>query len=105
MSDRKNPPVLCRRRARHFPRHAQAAPSFLGELHASLSARLRELRIERGYSRKALAEVVGLSVQRVQEHECSVRRIRPDELLEYALRLNVRPLSFFVRPSGTDARS
>ena len=105
MPDVKSARNPCRGRAMGYPRSARSASSGVEELHASLGARLRELRIERGVSRYAMARAVGLPLHRVQEHECGVRRIEPDKLLAYALCLGVRALSFFVPPRKPDARA
>ena len=100
MSDFETLSRPCRRRALRYPRSAGPAVSCLGELNASLGIRLRELRVERGVSRTAIARAVGLTPRHVQEHECGVRRIASDKLISYAACLGVGAISLFARPAG-----
>ena len=79
-------------------------PSCSDPLSEVLGRRLRWLRVERGWSRKQVAERLRVPVEHVQGHERGSRRMEPRELAAYARLLRVRISDFFKEPptKGTD---
>jgi ribosome-binding protein aMBF1 (putative translation factor) len=57
--------------------------------------RLRWLRVERGWSRKEVAERLRMSVEHIEGHERGTRRMEPRDLSAYARLFHVRIIDFF----------
>ena len=70
-------------------------------LDVHLGARLRFLRIARGYSREEMARLVGITVGDLRDQERGMKRIRAQLLVKYAELLEVRLSRFFA---DVDAR-
>ncbi|HEV8028653.1 MAG TPA: helix-turn-helix transcriptional regulator [Stellaceae bacterium] len=65
-------------------------------LDVHLGARLRLLRIARGFSREEMAGLVGITVRDLRDQERGAKRIRAKHLVEYAEFLEVRLSRFFA---------
>jgi transcriptional regulator with XRE-family HTH domain len=60
-----------------------------------ISARLRQLRTSRGFTQKALADVVGITPQQVQKYEHARNRVSASMLYGLARALGVPLWAFF----------
>jgi ribosome-binding protein aMBF1 (putative translation factor) len=78
------------------------SPSRCDPFSEVLGRRLRWLRVERGWSRKQVAERLRVSVEHVQGHERGTRRMEPREFAAYARLLRVRISDFFKEPLTKD---
>jgi transcriptional regulator with XRE-family HTH domain len=63
-----------------------------------LGRRLRWLRVERGLSRKQVAERLRVPVEQVEGHERATLAIEPRHLVNYARVFQVRISEFFTEP-------
>jgi transcriptional regulator with XRE-family HTH domain len=63
-----------------------------------LGRRLRWLRVERGWSRKHVAERLRVPVENVEGHERGTRPMEPRELVAYVRLFRVRISEFFEDP-------
>jgi hypothetical protein len=75
-----------------------AVPQGCEALSVVLGRRLRRLRVERGLSRKQVAERLLVPVEQVEGHERGTRPIEPADLVAYARLFRVRISAFFKEP-------
>jgi DNA-binding transcriptional regulator YiaG len=78
--------------------YALAVPRAGEPVSVVLGRRLRWLRVERGLSRKQVAERLRVPVEHVEGHERGIRRIDPRDLVEYARLFRARISDFFKEP-------
>jgi DNA-binding XRE family transcriptional regulator len=78
-------------------RHGRS-PTCGDPLSVVLGRRLRWLRVERGLSRKEVAERMRIPVEHVEGHERGTRRMEPHNLVAYARLFRVRISDFFKDP-------
>jgi ribosome-binding protein aMBF1 (putative translation factor) len=76
----------------------QCRPTCGDLLSIVLGRRLRWLRVERGWSRKQLAERLRVPVENVEGHERGTRPMEPRELVAYARVFRVGISEFFKDP-------
>jgi transcriptional regulator with XRE-family HTH domain len=70
----------------------------LEEFDLIIGQQLQRLRIERGFSREAVAQCVGLTTLDVEEHELGRRRVEASDLAAYAELFDVAISEFFRDP-------
>jgi DNA-binding XRE family transcriptional regulator len=63
-----------------------------------LGRRLRWLRVERGLSRKQVAERLRIPVEHVEDHERGTRQMKARDVVAYARLFRVRISDFFKEP-------
>jgi transcriptional regulator with XRE-family HTH domain len=68
--------------------------SFRAVMDAHVGARVREIRLARGLSRKALGEIIGISPHQQDKYEQGVDLIYPERLIDFSAVLDV-PVDFF----------
>lgn len=73
--------------------NADARPAAL-EVDRHLGARLREARLQRGWSQELLADALGISFQQVQKYERAANRVAASRLWQIALALDL-PVAWF----------